>query len=419
MDVASRWEAPRSLYVHVPFCRSKCAYCDFFSLPMEGMDTGIFAAWVEATLNRLETCLRRFPPQRNPAFDTVYIGGGTPSILPGDQLSRLFLGIVKRAGQPIEWTMEANPESLCDDVLDRMEAAGLTRLSLGIQSLDDEVLRLLDRPARRDACETALSSALSREGLLVSVDLIAGLPRKDALASEARALVDFGVDHLSIYDLVLEEGSPLASRVRAGEVLLPGEDEAASERESADAFLDQVGFRRYEISNFAPIGKECLHNLAYWHMDSYLGIGPGAVSTLQELPDPDSPPGSRGFSLRIEEGRELGEFVAGRQDAAAEMRIEPKDSAIESIMMAMRTVYGLDTRFFEERFGIGVSSLLGQSLEKWKGLLVPAQAWFPADPARLSDAGEGIALGGAGMDILNRFLVDCMLELESKFPEFT
>lgn len=431
---APAWSPPRSLYVHVPFCRSKCAYCDFHSGPLSAAPEGLAARIVEASLGRIDALAARFGSALGPGggtaavgsrFDTVYVGGGTPTVLPRPLLARLLEGLAERAGAPREWTVEANPESLDAEALAIFRGAGATRISLGTQSLDDGLLRLLGRPADAAACESALRLAAS-SGLAVSADLMAGLPRRTRLRDEAARLLDLGAGHLSVYDLVLEEGTPLEARYRGGELELPGEDEAADERGELEDFLASRGFRRYEVSNYAPPGAESLHNLAYWRMDSYLGVGPGAVSTLQAA----GPPGA---SLRIEEEPSLEAYAMGdpaargigRSGTAApggrpamglETAIPPREAAFEAVMMGFRTVFGVDARAFEARFGLALEAFVGRSLEAWAGRLAPAAPWPEGSPVASPRPSGELALDGRGLDLLNRFLSDCLGEIEGPSP---
>lgn len=358
------------------------------------------AAMVQAIAARLDELCSRFG---DPRFETVYIGGGTPSLLPRPSLRTLLSRIAAHAPAPREWSVEANPESLDESFLDLLEEAGATRISLGVQTLDDERLRELGRPADAATALRALRLA-SRRPLALSADLIAGFGRRLGLAEEARILAEEGAGHLSIYDLTLEEGTVLEARERRGEFSLQGEDEAAGEREEAETLLAGRGFRRYEVSNYALPGRESIHNLVYWRMGSWLGVGPGASGTLIRSPEPGPPrPGLSGGGLRIEEAPSLRAYLEGRAAGAArESEISPYDAAFETLMMGFRTLEGIDLVAFSARFGLGLEELIEGSLA----------AWAP----RLSRKGGRLRLDGRGLDLLNRFLADCLGELEAKFP---
>ncbi len=401
-------EGPTSLYIHVPFCSSRCSYCDFLSyVPCRG-DEALVEGLIAAILHRVEELAGRFGVGD---FRSLYIGGGTPSTLPRPLLKRLLRGLAPRAGRAVEWTVEANPESLDEEFLDILEGEGVNRLSLGVQSLDDDLLSELGRGAKSATALAALGRAACRR-LRVSADLIAGMARRGGLAAEARSLVEAGAGHLSIYDLTLEEGTSLEGRWRKGEVVLQDEDEAAADRAAAEEVLTANGFHRYEVSNYSLPGEESAHNLVYWRMGSWLGVGPGASGTMALAPagagsasdaGPRARPGLDGGSLRIEETRSLEIYLAGGAAAEAkETRIAPVDAAFETMMMGFRTDEGLDIGAFERRFGLEAERLIGRTLEIWR--------------PRLRRRPGFLSLDGRGLDLLNRFLADCLEELGPLFP---
>ena len=412
------WVPPRSLYIHVPVCASKCAYCDFYSVPPSAAAPNSEGPLVEGILARAEALCDRFGAE---SFDTVYVGGGTPTFLSPPAFDRLLAGVgslagVGRAGAPGEWTVEANPDSLDGAHLDAMASRGVSRISIGVQSLDSEELKLLGRRHGPHEALRKVGEAASR-GFSVSADLMACLPRRrgssaskkagPSLAEEAVALIDAGALHLSVYDLTLEEGTPLAAAAPGLE--FPGEDEAADERQEMEAAISARGFRRYEVSNYAPPGLESRHNLTYWKMGSYLGAGPGAVSTIALR---------GGRSLRIEEAKSLDPYL-GRGAPAVEEFVELRDAAFETIMMAFRTRFGLDLGAFKRRFGLDAGDLVGRTLELWKERIAPGDPW-PLSPGELGGASTaasaGPALDGEGLDLLNRFLGDCLDELDRSLP---
>jgi len=396
---------PSALYIHVPFCRSKCAYCDFFSVEAATAAESFRERLVDSTLRRAAELSERFGARR---YETIYVGGGTPTILGPPLLGRLLAGLAGLAGGATEWTVEANPDSLDPACLEAMAAAGVTRLSLGVQSLDDGALVLLGRPHRAVQAEAALRLAAGY-GLRLSADLIAALPsprdslrRRESAAGAGRSLsaevgrlLELSVGHLSIYDLVVEEGTRIAASLESGELEEADEDEAWEERRAAEAVLAKAGFRRYEVSNYAPAGSECAHNLAYWRMDSYVGAGPGAVSTIAE----------EGGSLRIEETRNLEAYLGCAAENAREERISPRDSAFELAMMGFRTRFGLDLDSFASRFGKEFEELVPRTLSAWNERI--SAGW---------GRGRRLALDERGLDILNRFLADCLAEMETSFP---
>lgn len=408
-DGERTYTAPASLYIHVPVCASKCSYCDFFSSPASALSEGFEARLVSATLERARALAERFEAK---AFETVYVGGGTPTLLSSEGLDALLRGVASLAkgsgdSTPREWTVEANPDSLGPEALGIMKERGVTRLSVGVQSLDADELAVLGRRHGPEAALSAIRLAAGC-GLDVSADLIAGAPTRargpssfDAgrLAEAAAELLAAGVGHISVYDLTIEEGTPLAST--QGQYLFPDEDEDWGSRERLEALLAASGLRRYEVSNYAAVGRECLHNLSYWHMDSYIGAGPGAVSTLVS---------GAGSSLRIEEAKDIEGYGSRAGASAKESLVGLRDSAFESMMMAFRTSFGLDLEAFRKRFGMDAGLVLEESLSAWRSHLRPGEPW----PGRRNN--PGIALDGSGLNLLNRFLVDCMGEIERKIP---
>ena len=320
------------LYIHIPFCKAKCIYCDFYSLPRaEGqMDayvsalTAQLAAWRERTAD----C----------TVDTVYFGGGTPSYLGPDCLCRLLDAVFQsyRVAPGAEITLEANPDSVTPQGLKRLVRAGFNRISLGVQSSDDETLRRLGRVHTWQQVKDAVA-ACRKAGLdNISLDLIYGLPDQTLEQWEntlADALV-LAPRHISCYGLKLEEGTPLYDRRES--LNLPDGDLQADMYLYAVELLTQNGYQQYEISNFAQPGYESRHNLKYWMLEEYAGFGPGAYSDFG--------------GVRYGYTRDLDGYIAGRLDLAESERISPQEREMEYIMLRLRTARGIDIREFENRF---------------------------------------------------------------------
>ncbi|MDX9826415.1 MAG: radical SAM family heme chaperone HemW [Spirochaetia bacterium] len=398
------FEAPRSLYIHIPFCSSRCDYCDFhsFAIGQEGSkQSELGNRYVDVLLRRAKNLGARLPKP----LKTLYVGGGTPTALPPDAFARLLQGLARLFGSSLlEWTVEANPESLSDTSLGTIIEAGVNRLSIGIQSMDDTELKILGRRARKNDNERALAMA-RQSGIQVSADLMAGIPGQQpkGLESSLRSLLDAGVDHVSLYDLSLEEGTALERKIRQGELLLPQEDSCYEMRKNAERILEDAGFGRYEVSNFSPPDRESLHNSAYWSMNSYIGIGSGAVSSLLLATRAESsrlrelsqdPSAGSAACLRIEEGRDLGAYLDDPDASMAHSWIDTNDSAFELVMMGLRTRRGVDRRRFGQRFGKEISSFLAPALEKWKDRFIPDQ--------------ECLRLDDEGLDLLNPILLDIL-----------
>ena len=264
------------LYVHIPFCTSKCSYCDFFSVPCAKK---IDDEYIDAVLNEAActASLRDID-----SWKTIYVGGGTPSLLSEKQIDFLFSGLLKMSRKaPLEVTMEANPSDVTESLLDAASASGVTRISCGIQSFSDASLCRVRRRSRASDVYRALSLFEKKRPHALSVDMIARLPEETdaSFASGLKTLLSYAPDHISLYSLTVEEGTPLCSEIESGKIL---HDIDASDALwiSGRDFLCGAGYEQYEVSNFCRRGCECLHNLAYWNLESYAGIGAGATGTF-------------------------------------------------------------------------------------------------------------------------------------------
>lgn len=270
-----RLTEPAGLYVHVPFCASRCRYCGFAS----GTDRGLIGPYLEA-LGR--EAAFRLPLFEGP-FDTLHIGGGTPSVLSDDELAVLLdqVGEAARLEPLSEITLEANPDDVTSSRAQRWHELGFHRVSLGVQSLDDARLDWLGRRHTARAALRAIVALREAGSENLGVDLIIGLPDQDerALEAEIAALRPFGLEHVACYQLTAEPGTPIGESVRSGRVRLPDEDAQARLFEFADALLTAEGYDHYEVSNFGKTqGFRSRHNQKYWHHAPYLGLGPSAHS---------------------------------------------------------------------------------------------------------------------------------------------
>jgi oxygen-independent coproporphyrinogen-3 oxidase len=277
--------AELGIYVHVPFCTVRCGYCDFNTYTLTelggpggaiGVDTYADAALLEVDL------ARRVLGDESPAVSTVFVGGGTPTMLRSTDLVRMLHGIRERFGLApgAEVTTEANPDSVTPDSLAELAAGGFTRVSVGMQSAVPHVLATLERTHDPDNVARAVA-ATRAAGMQVSVDLIYGTPGEslDDWRRSLEAAVALEPDHISAYALVVEQGTKLAAQVRRGLVAMPEDDDEADKYELADALLAEAGFGWYEVSNWARSEQaRCRHNIAYWAGTNWWGIGPGAHS---------------------------------------------------------------------------------------------------------------------------------------------
>ncbi len=306
----------RALYLHVPFCTSRCAYCDFATQALPASDPAV-DTYVEA----LALSVRRAGRAGElGAVETVYVGGGTPSHAGLSRLSLLLytLSTSMHLTPEVECTMEANPESLTGRMVADVWALGVNRLSIGVQSFDDAVLRTLGRAHDADAALRAIEAAKERFDN-VSVDLMAGVPGQSLASftsSVARAIAA-GVTHVSIYPLVIEENTPFGHALERGELQEPDEDEQAEAMEEAARLLAHAGFSRYEVASYAQPGFACRHNRAYWSGVPYLGLGRSATTMAQTA-----------------EGR------VRITDGVVTDRLDRRGMLIEDLMLAMRRTEG-------------------------------------------------------------------------------
>lgn len=325
------------LYLHVPFCKSKCIYCDFYSLPRaeEQMDR-----YIEALCRHLEAVATRC---KDYTVDTVYLGGGTPSYLGRERLERVLNAVHKfyHIAENAEVTLEANPDSVGDQKTIRaLKEAGVNRVSLGVQSADDKMLRLLGRP--HTFAQAGEAVAELRQGGIgnISLDLIYGLPGQtmghwQETVERAAAL---SPEHLSCYGLKVEDGTPLAS-MRAREDIPDGDTQADLYLWTVQR-LEELGYGQYEISNFARAGRYSRHNMKYWTLGEYLGLGPGAHSDFE--------------GVRFAWARDLEAYCRGVETGVLEPEtaeaVSRDQRALEYLMLGLRTTHGVSAGEFEGGF---------------------------------------------------------------------
>ena len=336
MDRSTDRQGPAStlgLYLHIPFCRSKCDYCDFYSLPggEDRMDD-----YLRALLRQLEEAA---PGAAGHSVDTVYVGGGTPTVFGGERLTALLaaVGRLYRLAPGAEITCEANPDSAGEELLRALRRAGFGRLSLGMQSADAGELAAVRRRHTPEQTDAAVAAARRAGFENLSLDLICGLPgqTEESWRRTVEHALSLRPEHLSCYGLKVEEGTPLARRVAAGEEL-PDDDAQADRYLWTVERLARAGFRQYEISNFARPGYESRHNLRYWRLEPYLGFGPGAHSDF----------GGRRFAVPAD----LAGYLAGEAVPAGEA-VSPWERGNEYLMLGLRTAAGIAGEEYRRRFG--------------------------------------------------------------------
>ncbi|MBI4719338.1 MAG: radical SAM family heme chaperone HemW [Planctomycetes bacterium] len=348
---ASR-DVPCGLYVHVPFCETKCGYCDFYSVPLKDRATGPLVSRIIREL-RMRTSGCPLP------IRTVFFGGGTPTLLPPEELRELLAcvaGCVPSAALE-EFTVEANPATVDDTKVRLLAEHGVTRVSMGAQSFFPGELEVLERLHRPDDIPPSVA-ALRRGGIgQINLDLIFGIPGQslETWRASLRRAVELGPDHIACYGLTYEPGTRLTAQRHAGRVTPCEEDLEAEMYLLAIDLLAEAGYRQYETSNFARHGRECRHNLIYWRNQPYLGVGPSAAGCVD--------------TVRYKNVADIGAYIQ-MMDAQghAEAEREELDTTrlmMELVLMQLRLVDGLSIADFRERTGVDPRAVFAAELSRF------------------------------------------------------
>lgn len=371
------------LYLHIPYCVKKCDYCDFVSFP----DDGAIGEYVALLAREIELTARAGLCKS--AFDTVYFGGGTPSLLGGEQMQTLMetLRAAFQIEADAECSMECNPGTATPQNLRAYRAAGINRLSIGLQTSCDSLLRSVGRIHTflqfRDTLRAARDAGFEN----ISVDVMHGLPGQTqrAYLDTLKAVCDENVRHLSAYALTLAEDTPLGVRVMEGKTKLPAADAVADMQDAGIDYLESRGYRRYEISNFSQPGYECRHNLNYWRNGEYLGLGVAAHSAvrLHEWTR----------YANVETLKEYARLVGkGKRPVREIIRLFPADEMFECVMLGLRLTDGVDRAAFVERFGVDMADSYPSAMEQLR-----SRGW-------VTETGASIALNRRGLDLQNEAL---------------
>lgn len=348
------------IYVHIPFCKSKCAYCDFYSYPPR--DERVYEAYTDALVNHISSYR---VAGGDYAPDTLYIGGGTPTVLPEEDMLRILRAIKSTFSlqKNVEFTMECNPATVSLPMLKKYRRMGVNRISMGLQSAHEHELRALGRTHSLQDFEESYRILREAKFDNVNIDLMYGIPYQTMASwiSSLKYVISLAPEHISLYNLKLEEGTPLYSI--ADSMPRPDEETEFAMYSAAIDLLAANGYRQYEISNFARVGKESQHNLKYWHCDEYLGFGPGAHSYFKDI--------------RFSYKRSVSNYIkCNRGIGDEEMTDEYEEIPLrerlgEYIMLRMRLTEGINTRDFLMLFGKNFDQTYGAKLAKYvKGGLV-------------------------------------------------
>lgn len=354
-DVDATADVPLSAYVHVPFCRVRCGYCDFNTYTadeLRGARREDYAATVVAEIDQARASLGSAAR----ALNTVFFGGGTPTLLPAGELAAMLDALRSRFGliRDAEVTVEANPDTVTVEGMEALRAAGVTRVSIGMQSAVPHVLRTLDRTHRPENVSLAVAAARAA-GVQVSVDLIYGTPGEslDDWRRSIDAALELNTDHLSAYALIVEEGTALARRIRRGEFQAPDDDAQASMYEAADDAFTAAGLEWYEVSNWArTAASRSRHNLAYWAGQDWWGFGPGAHSHIS---------GVRFWNVR-HPAAYAQRLASGSAPVAARELLDARARQLEALMLGIRTREGVAVDLVPPERRAAVAGLVADDL---------------------------------------------------------
>ncbi|HAT4245617.1 TPA: oxygen-independent coproporphyrinogen III oxidase [Clostridium perfringens] len=373
-----------SLYIHIPFCAQKCLYCDF---PSFARKDHLRKAYIEA-LNKEIISLRE--KHNNLEINTIFIGGGTPSVLEVDELECLLKEVAKlNMAKDIEYSMECNPGNLTEEKLEVMKKYGVNRISMGLQAKQDNLLKGLGRIHNYKTFKENFSLAKKVGFNNINVDLMFGLPNQSLNEWEEtlREIISLEPAHISAYSLIIEEGTAFYNLYENDKLKLPTEEEERKMYHLAKRILEENGFNQYEISNYAKEGKECRHNLAYWNMDNWIGVGSAAASYIN--------------GKRIKNISSVEEYINSIKDkgeAVEEIINNSKNDNMEEFMfMGLRKINGIDENEFKNRFSMNINYVYGEILNKYigEGLLI-------------RESGR-IFLSEKGIEISNVIMADFLL----------
>ena len=370
------WESYQALYVHIPFCVHKCAYCDFASYQI--YNDHIMTDYARRLVEEISAWTPALPVSPTA---TVYFGGGTPSVLPLEDLAAIVTALKERGfwQHPAEATLEANPGTVDRERLRFYRQLGFDRLSLGIQSFQPEELAAMGRIHTAEQAEEAIALAREAGFRRISGDLIYGYPGQtvETVRDSLERLLDTGVDHVSVYGLTVEEGTLLAKQVREGKALLPSEDASGTMYDFLMEALPQAGYHRYEISNFARPGQESRHNQVYWHYDPYMAFGAAACR----------------FDGKIREinPRNLQAYLQGAPPEREILTCE--DRRAELVFMNLRTVKGLSLEEFTQRTGEDFFHIYEEGFNHCR-----KQGWITREGDRIRLTEQGMRYGNLAFE---------------------
>lgn len=378
-----------SLYIHIPYCIKKCSYCDFYSCPISSESE------IKFVLNRiLDDTSILLLKTGSPLIKTLFIGGGTPSSVPND----ILLDFLRKLGtivknHPDEYTIELNPETISKELLLLLKDNGINRISVGVQSLDDNLLKTLGRNTNAANTRTALETVKKYWNGSFNTDLINAVPGQTVKTAlrDIRDVEAYGPDHISLYSLTYEKSTKLYSMLKAGRVNKISESIDFTMQNKSRDLLKALGFNRYEISNYAKKDHQSKHNINYWRMGSYLGVGPSAASTIMTKAGP----------VRLEYKRSIAEFMNSKI-LSTRMKsevINPQSFLLEHLMMGFRLIEGVDLDRIKHVFGINLTDFFPTTFSRWGSSLIQNNRF--------------LALSTEGLNMLDLFLGDISGEIDN------
>ncbi len=373
-----------SLYIHIPFCVRKCAYCDFLSFPA---DESVKDSYIARLCRELEEAAKDYEERK---VVSIFFGGGTPSVLHADQMMRLMEAVVRNyhINSDAEISIEANPGTVDTEKLRAYKKAGINRLSIGCQSLDDKELKLLGRIHREADFYRAYDSARNAGFDNINTDLMSALPGQsaDSYITSLKKLIELKPEHISAYSLIIEEGTAFYERYHSDAQIrekggkpqfLPDEDEERSMLYRGREILKEAAYEQYEISNYALPGYECRHNKVYWQRGDYAGFGIGAASCVDEW--------------RWKNTDDIGEYLSGKKEELKRQlqQLSPEEQRSEAAFLGLRMMRGIDIKEYSLRYGAQPAEYYGEWIDRMisEGLMI------------LSD--NKLALSLKGQDLAN------------------
>lgn len=348
------------LYFHIPFCASKCYYCDFLSLPRSKEQE----SYIEALIMEIEKTSKSLPSDTR--IKSIFIGGGTPTVLPPFLLEQLMMAITKhfKLEPYCEWTIEANPGTLDEAKMEVLKKYPITRISLGLQSTHDALLKLIGRIHTFKEWEESIRLIRKHTKWQINTDLMFALPEQtlEEFKETLETVVTYDLEHISIYALIIEEGTQFGEWYEKGQLQEVSEELDREMYHMAQTFLREKGYEQYEISNWSKPGKKCQHNIVYWRCEPYLGLGLGAHSLYE---------GKRYYNEE-----DIKRYIDCQGDINKiryeEEQITDKMAMEEYVFLGLRLLEGIDENRFEEKFGKAIWTVYPEPLQKWirLGLLI-------------------------------------------------